>query len=148
MLLLALGGFFAMHGLAATASGTQHYSTAAIAASAGGHDQPVLGLESAAQLADSMTDPGPMTQPLPDGALAAAPTATGPAGPADHGTSHRLMAGCVFVLCGLVLILAAYLLRAAWNDRAPASTAAHRFGGRPERPPPRRIYLSLCLLRL
>ncbi len=140
VLLLVLGGFFAMHGLAATVGGIQHYNPVSVVGAAAGPSPPASDLA-----ADHQAPPS-------HGAAPSATAGTHAAGdePANQDSSHGLMAGCVFILCALILLLAGQLMRAThWSGhhrlvRMPTG----RCDSPPERPPPRPIYLSLCLLRL
>lgn len=150
MLLLVLGGIFAMHGLVATVGGMEHYSSVAVAVAAAGHGQPMPALAADLPGSGSVADRHPMpaaSRDLRSGAAAA--TLVGTDRPVEDGGSHWLMAACVFVLCGVLLLLAARLSRVAWSGYRPlASLRSGRPGGRPERPPPRPLFFSLCVLRL
>lgn len=149
VLLLVLAGVFAMHGLAATVGGMAHYGPAAVVATAG-YDQLMPVPAPDPQDVSNLADRHPMSAIAPGLAPGAVGTAfAGSKGPAEDGGFHWLMAACVFVLCGLVLLLATRLMAAAWFGHRPVgSVRCGRSGEPPERPPPRPIYLSLCLLRL
>lgn len=137
LILLMLVGFFAMHGLAATVGGIEHYSPAAVVA-ATGHGQPMSDLAP-----DLPTAPRGHQQGAADGVQAT------PSGPGDSSGLHALIAGCVFVLCGVILLLAAHLMRVmSAGHQSPVRMGGGRRDERPARRPPRPIFLSLCLLRL
>ncbi len=149
MLLLVLAGFFVMHGLAATVGGAQHYSPAAVVGAAAGHGQPPSSLTVDSHVMGSAAD-----HAAPPAAQAPAPAAAGDTQAAgsksgNQDGSHGLMAACVFIMCAIVLLSAGRLMRTRFTGQhRPVRMVAGRSHDAPARPPPRPIYLSLCLLRL
>lgn len=128
VLFLVLGGFVAMHGIAATTA-------------TGMHHNPVV-LMSASERHHLTGEPSEVGGMATTG-LSGGSETHGPAG------SHGLMAGCLLALVGM---LAAVVLR--WC-RAPrrasggsTSSPSGRIASPPRHPPPRRSLISLCVMRV
>jgi hypothetical protein len=124
LVVAALAGFLAMHGLAATDSAGAHHLGSAVAP----HD-----MES--------TTPAAMAQ----GAVAPVLGATPAKDPAQHDAA---MAGCVFILLALAGAIA---LRALWVTAARSTSvgsAGRASSHGPARAPPCPVFVSLCVFRL
>ena len=112
VLFLLLGGFVAMHGVAATTATGVHHSPVTVLAVTEDH---VVGQ-------------------VP---------ATGP------GASHGQMVGCLVVLCGAIAAVVLRFLKPFRTMSAGALGGATGYlRARPDRPPPRRSRISLCVLRV
>ena len=134
LLVVVLSGFVSMHAIAATDDAGGHHSPLTLSAAVddtatshlADHSAPAASVQLESSAAGSASDR-----------------------PGDPAGWHALMVGCVFVLCGL---LAGLVLRALRVGRLALTAAPLRFArqivGRPERSPPRPIFLSLCVLRL
>ncbi len=134
LLMLVLAGFVSMHAIAATDDAGGHHSPLALSAAVD-HTSVSHSADHSAPAAPAQVE-----------SSAADPVSDGPGDPAGW---SALMVGCVFVLCGL---LAGLVLRALRVGLLALAAAPLRFTGhivgRPERSPPRPIFLSLCVLRL
>jgi hypothetical protein len=125
LVVAALAGFLAMHGLAATDSAGAHHLGSVVAQQ---HDMDV-------------------TTPVADGHRAIAHVLG--AAPAQDPAQHdAAMAGCVFILLALAGAIA---LRAFWVTAA-GSTSVRNAGRAPShgpaRAPPCPVFVSLCVFRL
>ena len=145
VLFLLLGGFVAMHGVAATTA-------------TGVHHNPVTVL---AVTEDHVTEQVPVTGPASPMAHAqphdlqlrtAGSTASAAAGTPesdDSGASHGQMVGCLVVLCGAIAVVVLRFLKPFRTMSAGAlGEATGYLRTRPDRPPPRRSRISLCVLRV
>ncbi len=147
VLFLVLGGFVAMHGIAATTATGVHHSAVVLVSAPEWHHASV---ESPA--AGSMASTGPSVGSESHTRGAGLPGAVPEAAEGGHGDpagSHGLMAGCLLALVG---VLAAVLL---WWRRnvcgasgGSALPSCGRVTGPPERPPPRWSRISLCVARV
>ena len=146
VLFLLLGGFVAMHGVAATTE-------------AGVHHDPIMALAAADDHMAEQLPAGNSTawmaqaQPQLDMQVAAAgsvaPAAAGTSEGDDTGASHRLMVGCVVVLFGVIAAVVLRLLKPLRTISARAlERATLSVQVLPDRPPPRRSPISLCVLRV
>lgn len=120
LVVAALVGFLAMHGLDATdAAGTHHAMVVVPAQPLSGH-QP-MAAESVAAVASPGTEP----------------------------TQHdAVMAGCVFILLALAGGLALRALFVTVDRNAASGTARRAPGPRPARAPPCPVFVSHCVFRL
>lgn len=125
LLVVALAGFFAMHGVAATdQSGAHHNPMLAVADAAphGGSGQYGAGGE------------GPH-DPVAGEA------------PARDDPGHALMAGCLFVLLGALAALALRALRTVPPMPAASVRSPRDLAQAPARGPPRPLFIVLCVHR-
>jgi len=146
VLLLLLGGFVAMHGVAVTTGTGVHHNPIMALAAADDHvaEQPPAG-DSTAWLAHAQ----PQLDTQVKAARSAAPAAAGTSEGDDTGASHGLMVGCVIVLCGVIAAIVLRLLTPLRTISARALERATRsVQSRPGRPPPHRSPISLCVLRV
>ena len=146
VLFLLLGGFVAMHGVAATTATGVHHNPVTVLAVTGDHvaeQVPVTGP------ASSMAHTQPHGDVQPRAADSTASAAAGTPESDDSGASHGQMVGCLVVLCGAI---AAVVLRLFKPFRTMSAGALGRVTGylraRPDRPPPRRSRISLGVLRV
>jgi len=147
MLFLVLGGFVAMHGIAATTATGVHHNPVVLMSAPEWHHPSVESPETG-----DMGSPGPSvgSESHPEGSRqpVAGPEAT-EGGHGDPTGSHGLMAGCLLALAG---VLAAVVLR--WRRAPPGASGGSvlssfgRVMGPPEPSPPRRSRISLCVVRV
>ncbi len=120
VLFLVLGGFVAMHGIAATTATGVHHSPVVLISAPERHHSAV-----------EFSTTGDMVDHD------------------DPARSHGLMTGCLLALVG---VLAAVVLRWCRAPRTASGGSAVSFSGRvadpPQRPPPRRSRISLCVMRV
>lgn len=139
LLVVVLSGFVSMHAIAATDDAGGHHSPLTLSAAVADTSVNDIAVGATA-------DHSAPAVPVQLESSAAGPASDRPGDPAGW---HALMVGCVFVLCGL---LAGLVLRALRVGLLALAAAPLRFTGhivgRPERSPPRPIFLSLCVLRL
>lgn len=120
VLFLVLGGFVAMHGIAATTATGVHHS-------------PVV-LISAPEWHHSAVEPS---------------ESSGMVGHEDPARPHGLMTGCLLALVGVLAAVALRWCRAPRTaSGGGASSFSGRAAGPPQRPPPRRSRISLCVVRV
>jgi len=146
VLFLLLGGFVTMHGVAATSeTGVHHDPIIALAAAEDRQaEQPPAG-DSTAWMAHAQ----PQLDMQIAAAGSAAPAAAGTSDGDDTGASHGLMVGCVVVLCGVIAAVVLRLLKPLRTISARAlERATLSVQVLPDRPPPRRSPISLCVLRV
>jgi Family of unknown function (DUF6153) len=124
LVIAALAGFLAMHGLAATDSAGAHHLGGAIAQHTADDTMPAADLHNA-------------IAPV----LGTAPTQD----PAQH---DGAMAGCVFILLALAGAIALRALRVTAAQSTSARSAGPALRDRPARAPPCPVFVSLCVFRL
>ncbi len=144
---LVLGGFVAMHGIAATTATGVHHNPVVLMSAPEWHHPSV---ESPEIGGTASTGPSVGSESHPEGS--GQPVAGPEATEGDHGGpagSHGLMAGCLLALVG---VLAAVVLR--WRRAPPEASGGSvlsslgRVMGPPEPSPPRRSRISLCVVRV
>ncbi|TQM09945.1 hypothetical protein [Pseudonocardia kunmingensis] len=126
LLTLAAAGFLAMHGIAATDPVAGHLSPM---------DAPLTASHGAPAVAHAHDD------------RAAATTASAPL-PGHGSHEHDDMAACLFVLLTVIAGVMMYALGIPVRRTTPVAQASDRQGRGPPRPPPRPVFLTLCVFRL
>ncbi len=137
VLFFLLAGFIAMHGVASTSETGVHHSGITLASTATDH------------ATVAMPGPGADVHGEPGTGTPGTEVGTDGTGGGDGGSSHGLMVGCLIVLCGIVAAVALRLSRRGRTDfrfRVPSWAGFVAPG--PDRPPPRRYLISLCVLRV